>query len=106
VSKEFKIRHGRDKDPEPDDPTELMMVPVPGGDPVLMATCLIEEYARMGMGEKEILALFSRPTYQTHALYLERGEAWVRNLIRDVLARTGRMRVSVTVLHQIGGDDA
>lgn len=106
MSGEFKIKHGRDKDPEPDDPTELLMVPVPGGDPVLMATCLIEEYARIGMREEEILALFSRPVYQTHALYLERGEAWVRTLIQAVLARTGRMRVSVTVLHHIGGDDA
>jgi len=106
VSEESKIKHGREKDPEPDDPTELLLVAVPGGDPVLMATCLIEEYARLGMGEEEILALFSRPVYQTHAFYLERGEPWVRNLIREILARTGRMRVSVTVLHHIGGDDA
>jgi hypothetical protein len=106
VSDELKSKHGWAKEPEPDDPTELVMVPVPGGDPVLMATCLVEEYARIGMKEEEILALFSRPTYQTHALYLERGEEWVRNLIRSVLARTGRMRVSVTVLHHIGGCDA
>lgn len=105
MSGKLKTKHACGKDPEPDDPTELVMVAVPG-DPVLMATCLIEEYARIGMSEEEIVSLFSRPAYQTHALYLERGEAWVRHLVRDVLARTGRMRVSVTVLHHIGGCDA
>ncbi len=105
MSNEVKLPHGREKEPEADDPMDLVMNPVPGGDPELMATCLIEEYARLGMGEEEILALFKQPVYQTHALYRERGEAWVRNLIRKVLARTGRMRVSVTVLHHIGGCD-
>lgn len=105
MSEELNIEHARRKAPEPDDPTELVMVAVPG-DPVLMATCLIEEYARIGMSEEEIVSLFSRPAYQTHALYLERGEAWVRNLVREVLARTGRLRVSVTLLHHIGGCDA
>ena len=105
MSKEPKLRHGRDREPEADDPMELRMVPVPGGDPVFMATCLIEEYARLGLDDEAILALFRQPIYQTHALYEERGEAWVRNLIRGVLARTGRLRVSVTVLHHIGGGD-
>ncbi len=97
---------GRNKQPEADDPMELVATPVPGGDPQVMATCLIEEYARMGMGEPEILGLFQQSVYQTHALYLERGEAWVRGLIRDVLRRTGRMRVSVTEFHHIGEDNA
>ena len=105
MSKESNRRHGRDKEPEADDPMELRMVPVPGGDPVFMATCLIEEYARLGLDDEAILALFRQPIYQTHALYEERGETWVRNLIRGVLARTGRLRVSVTVLHHIGGGD-
>ncbi len=81
-------------------------MPVSAGDPEAMATCIIEEYARMGMEEKEILELFRQPIYQTHALYLERGEAWICDLIRKVLARTGRMRVSVKVSHHIGGCDA
>ncbi len=106
VTEELKHLHGRDKRPEADDPTELVLTPVPGGVPEAMATCIIEEYARMGMEEKEILDLFRQPIYQTHALYLERGEAWVRDLIRNVLARTGRMRVSVRVFHHIGGCDA
>lgn len=106
MSKEQKLLHGRDREPEADDPMELRMIPVPGGDPVFMATCLVEEYARLGLDEEAILALFRQPIYQTHALYRERGEAWVRELIRGVLVRTGRLRVSVTVLHHIGGGDA
>ena len=93
---------GREKEPESDDPMELVPNLVPTGDPELMATCFIEEYARMGMDEEEIFGLFSRPVYQTHALYLEWGEPTLRNLIRKVLSRTGRMRVSVQTLHQIG----
>ncbi len=98
---------GLDKKPEADDPMELVAIPVPGGDPQVMATCIIEEYAHMGMGEAEILRLFQQPIYKTHALYRERGEAWVRDLIRDVLGRTHRMQVSVTEFHHIGehGED-
>lgn len=105
MSEARQIEHGRDKEPEPGDPAELVMTPVPGGEPELMATCLVEEYARLGMGEEEIFELFRRPIYQLHALYRERGEAWVRDLIRKVLAGTGRLRVSLTVLHHIGGGD-
>ncbi len=85
----------------------LLATPVPGGDPEVMAACLVEEYARMGMDEQEILGLFQQPVYQTHALYRERGEVWVRDLIRDVLRRTGRMRVSLTEFHhiEVDGDD-
>ena len=93
---------GREKEPEADDPMELVATGVPSGDPELMATCFIEEYARMGMDEEEILGLFIQPVYQTHALYLAWGEPTLRNLIRKVLSRTGRMRVSVQTLHQIG----
>lgn len=106
MSKEPTSRHGRNKEPEPDDPVELVMTPLPGGDPKIMVTCLIEEYARMGMGEVEIRELFRQPIYQTHALYREQGEAWIHDLIRRVLARTARIRVSVKVFHHSGGDDA
>ena len=106
VTEQPKTAHGRDKQPEADDPLELVQSCVPGADPGLMVTCLIEEYARLGMDEEQILGLFSQPVYQTHALYQQRGEAWIRDLIRKVLAQTGRMRVTVTFLHQIGGRDA
>lgn len=106
MAEEPEIRHARGKEIEPDDPMELVFVPVPGGDPEIMATSIVEEFARVGMEEKEILELFRQPIYRIHAFYREYGEQWVRNLIRKVLARCGRLRISVTVLHHIGGCDA
>ena len=103
---EWEIKHGRDKEPDADDPLELVMTRVPGVDPEIMVTCIIEEYARMGMGEEEIMELFRQPIYQTHALYQERGEAWVRDLVCRVLGRTGQMRISVKISHPAGGRDA
>jgi hypothetical protein len=95
-----EIRNPQSKEPEPDDPMDLVMVSMPGGDPQFMATCIIEEYAQLGMGEQDIFRLFSQPIYQTHAFYRQFGEAWVRDLIREVLSRTGRMRVSVVFSDQ------
>ncbi|MFQ5723094.1 MAG: hypothetical protein ACE5G6_01275 [Terriglobia bacterium] len=106
MSDKLKLPLGSHKEPEADDPAELVATRVPGGDPELMATCLIEEYARIGLKEEEIFALFQQPIYQTHALYRERGESWVRNRIREVLSRTGRMRVSIQFRHPTGGGDA
>ena len=93
---------GRDKRPEPGDPEELVLTSLPGGDPELMATCFVEEYVLLGMGEEEILELFRRPFYGVHALYRERGEVWVRDLVKRVLARTPRMRVTVSPGPEIG----
>jgi hypothetical protein len=102
VVEKAKPAHGRDKQPEVDDPMELVLSEVPGGDPEIMATCFIEEYARMGMGEEEILGLFNQPGYRTYALYEKWGESRMRDLIRKTLARTGQTRVSVQIFHQIG----
>jgi len=106
MTEEVRLRHGREKEPAADDPLELVTAPVPGGNPELMATCLIEEYAHLGMDEEQILRLFSQPIYATHAFYQQYGEAWLRDLIRRVLVRSGRMRVTTTILHHIGGCDA
>ncbi len=101
-----KAAHGRDKQPEADDPMELVMSGVPEGDPEIMATCIIEEYARLGMGEEEILELFSQPVYRTYALYEKWGESRIRELIRRTLSRTGQARISVEIFHHPGQPDA
>ena len=106
MTQEPKMPWGRDKEPEADDPMELVMTCLVGGDPELMCTCVIEEYARMGMDEAEILKLFRDPTYRIHTMYLERGETLARSLIRETLARSGRMRLSVTFSDPQGGCDA
>lgn len=106
MSEEEKVACGHSKEPEGDDPMELVGHEVPGGDPETLARCFIEEYALIGMGEAEILELFRQPVYRTHELYRERGEAWVRGLIRSVLGEAGPLRVSVMHFHHIGGCDA
>ena len=102
VAEKSKPAHGRDKQPEVDDPMELVLSEMPGGDPELMATCFIEECARMGMGEIEILGLFNQPRYRTYALYEKWGEGRIRELIRKTLARTGQARVSVQIFQYVG----
>ncbi|MEW5974774.1 MAG: hypothetical protein AB1898_03095 [Acidobacteriota bacterium] len=96
-------QHGSEKEPEPDDPMELVMHRLPGADPVRMAKCFIEEYAILGLGHQEILELFKQPIYQTHELYRHHGEDWVRELIDEVLRQTGRFRVSIQYLDPTGG---
>lgn len=94
--------HGWDKHVEADDPHELVMESVPGSRE-LTATCLVEEFAGMGMSANDIFELFRSPEYRTHALYREWGAARTRRLIQRVMARTGRARVVVTYPEKNGG---
>ena len=105
MTEEERSMHGRDKEPECDDPMELVMHCVEGSDSVAMAKCIIEEYALIGLEGEEILELFRQPIYQTHALYRQNGEHWVRALIQSVLSQTGRLRISVKHSYPIGGGD-
>ncbi len=88
-------QQGGFKEWEPDDPMELVFVSLPDGNPELMATCIIEEYAHLGMSQEEILRLFRLPIYRTHVFYRTYGEGWVRDLIARVLERTGQFRVRI-----------
>ena len=78
------------KGAEAEDPLEAMAVAVdcpPGYDGVeAMARAFIEEYAMMGWSREHILRLFQNPRYAgTHAVYHERGEAFIHSLLDDVL---------------------
>lgn len=68
-----------------DDPMEFVAVPLPGGDSDQMAECVIEEFLLMGWSERQLMTLFTHPKFQaTHRIYLDRGEAHVRELIARV----------------------
>ncbi len=86
------LPHGREKDPDPDDPMSLQGVGGLPGDPALMARCIVEEYARMGATRDAILALFTDPEFHTHRLLVEHGEEWVRRIVDETLARIGTFR--------------
>ena len=78
------------KGAEAEDPFEATAVFVdgpPGYDgAAAMARTFIEEYAMMGWSRERILRLFQEPRFAgTHAVYHQRGEAFVHSLLDDVL---------------------
>ena len=78
------------KDADPDDPMELVGVPVPIDEATFdeMARCLIEEYVRDGWADERLLALFRSPFYAgLHVIWLHRGEAWVTDVVADTRQR-------------------
>jgi hypothetical protein len=88
--------NARDKQFEEDDTYELVAVELPsppGHDgPAEMARCFIEEFALMGWPRDRILRLFRSKAFAgTHAVYEERGEAFVESLLDGVFgpARAG-----------------
>ena len=75
---------------EEEDPLQLVGMVLPGapGEIEKMAECLVEEYVRMGWGEKRLMVLFSNPAFMaTHRIYRQKGEEYVRQLIREVQAK-------------------
>ncbi len=73
---------------EANDPWEIVAVPLPEGDPDYMVECLIEEYVLLGWNHSQLMSLFTRPFFSmTHQIYLEKGEAYVRSMIRTVNAK-------------------
>jgi hypothetical protein len=77
---------GDSKTAEPDDPLELVGVPVPVDEATFdeMARCMIEEYVRDGWSDARLLALFRSPFYAgLHVILRRRGETWVRDVILE-----------------------
>lgn len=82
-----------------DDPLELVGMVMPGepGQLEAMAECFIEEYVRLGWNEDRLMPLFTNPMFlATHRIYRQKGEDYVRSLIRSVCAKW-RMRGSARV---------
>lgn len=87
------LRAGADKAAEPDDPLELVGVPVPVDEATFdeMARCFVEEYVRDGWTDARLLALFRSPFYAgLHVIWRRRGEAWVRALVAETRSRWRR----------------
>jgi hypothetical protein len=86
-----------EKRPDPEDPMGLVAVDVPEGDADLMATCLVEEYVRLGMSDAQLLAIFTNPFFTgAHALYRARGDADMKTVIERVRAQWGQPRFTTT----------
>jgi hypothetical protein len=81
------------KEPEVDDPLELVGVPVAVDAATFdeMARCLVEEYVRDGWDDAHLMALFRSPFYAgLHVIWRLRGEAWVCGLLGETRARWHR----------------
>jgi len=74
------------KDLEHDDPMNLVGMVLPGdaGQVETMAECIVEEYVRLGWDERRLFSLFASPMFlATHRIYRQKGEGYVRRLIRQ-----------------------
>jgi hypothetical protein len=82
---------------EPDDPYSLHATAV-AGDPEVMLTCLIQEYAWMGWDLESILSLTGDPSYPLlHGLSLAYGPDEFRRRVAEILAKAGVFRYSGVV---------
>lgn len=81
-------------DPDLTDPMTLHGVAVPAADDSSiweMAACFIEEYARLGFDEEQILHMFRVQGYAGPALARRvLGDKAIELLVRDELAKWGR----------------
>ena len=87
------------RDPEPDDPHELVGVAIPGDLESMreMAATFAEEFAALGYDEEHLLNLFSQPFYAAaHRAYKVLGEVEIRRIVRESLAVWGNCRIVVS----------
>ena len=83
---------------EPGDPMQ-MHVDATKGDPELMLTSLIEEYAMMGLGAENIMRLFEQPFFRaTHNLLELFGAEGIRPRVDNVLRRCGVFQVTTEIV--------
>jgi hypothetical protein len=86
------------KEAEPDDPTVLVGVAIPGDAESVreMAYAFAEEFASMGFDAARILALFRSPHYAgAHEAYKRHGEHEVRAIVDECLGCYGAVRFVV-----------
>jgi len=79
-----------------EDPMGLVGMVLPGepGQLEAMAECVIEEYVRLGWSDQRLMTLFVNPMFlATHRIYRQKGETYVRDLIRQTRAIWGADRV-------------
>jgi hypothetical protein len=89
--------HPAERPVEPEHPMALMAEPC-AGDPEIMLECVVQEYARLGLGVEEILGLCRDPFFgATHSLRELFGDAALERRVREIVGRCGVLRFSVRV---------
>jgi hypothetical protein len=90
---------------EPEDPMELVATSVQGDSDFLLE-CLVQEYAWLGCGAEEIVALFHDPAYPAlNALVGLYGEPGLRERVASLVRQTGVLHVSGRVIDEPDPDD-
>ena len=87
------------RDPEPDDPHELVGVSVPADRESMreMAATFAEEFAALGYDESHLLNLFRQPFYAgAHLAYQALGEVEIHRIVGESLAVWGHCRIVVS----------
>lgn len=76
---------GAAKEFEPDDPMELVGVPIPETETQRVVDDIIVEYLFMGWTPRQVLFMFRSPYYgATHAIFRQKGDAYIRERIRSI----------------------
>ena len=79
-----------DKKLEKDDPFELVGVELPNQSEAQlkdMACCFVEEFAKDGWSEEQLVEMFKNPMYQgPHLVWQQKGETFCRSVVKEVLA--------------------
>ena len=89
------------------DPMELTGIVLPGeaGQLEAMAECFVEEYVRLGWDERRLMTLFVNPTFlATHRIYRQKGEGYVRELIRRMCVKWGGRITAVSRTLPVSGE--
>jgi len=87
--------HPKDRPMKAEDPLQLNALEL-DGDPDVLLTCLVEEFARMGWDADMILRTFSQEEYQGPSRLLRAlGPEGARRRIEAIIARCGvwKMRI-------------
>ncbi len=93
------------KEAEANDPMELVCETIPG-ETAFLARCVIEEFALIGYGAEDLFTLFREPVYpMLNNILRKEGEAFVCNLIGQVLVECGTLKVKTEIVpeHCLGG---
>jgi len=82
------------KDFDKEDPFEMKVMEIPGGNIVHQAQVMSEEFRDMGMTQDELMKMFADPFYGgLHMAYIQLGEKNVNKIIgqayKKVLVRNG-----------------
>ncbi len=95
-------------DPDPTDPMTLHGVVLSDDEPPprstirVMAECFADEYARLGFDRTRILKMFTTQGYAgPNMAYEVLGQDEVIELVDDVLARWGPMKIPQPLFHQV-----